>query len=62
MIQIQSNQLGGLEWKQLSAFARAYELRSGDSVLASVEFKRSSEPWPRRKLPTRPGPSNEPDS
>ncbi|QOY88652.1 hypothetical protein [Paludibaculum fermentans] len=40
MIQIQSNQLGGLEWKQLSAFARAYELRSGDSVLASVEFKK----------------------
>ncbi len=40
MIQIQPNQLGGLEWKQLSAFARAYELRSGDSILASVEFKK----------------------
>jgi len=40
MIPIRSTQLGGLEWKQQSAFARAYELKSGDSVLASVSFKK----------------------
>ncbi|MGC4053394.1 MAG: hypothetical protein QM757_29175 [Paludibaculum sp.] len=40
MIPIRSTQLGGLEWKQPSAFARAYELKSGDSVLATVNFRK----------------------
>ncbi len=38
MIPIQPNQLAGLEWRQPSAFNRTYELKSGDSVLARLEF------------------------
>lgn len=40
MIPIRSTQLAGLEWRQPSAFARSYELKAGDSVLATVEFKK----------------------
>ncbi|WP_321470948.1 hypothetical protein [uncultured Paludibaculum sp.] len=40
MIPLRSNQLAGLEWKQHSAFARAYELRSGDTVFAAIDFKK----------------------
>jgi hypothetical protein len=38
MIAIDPRQLSGLEWKQPAAFRRGYELRSGDSVLASLDF------------------------
>lgn len=40
MIPIDTRQLGGLEWKQPSAFQRQFELRSGDSVLARLHFVR----------------------
>jgi hypothetical protein len=38
MIGIDPRQMNGLEWKQPAAFRRAYELRAGDSVVASLEF------------------------
>ena len=38
MIPIQTNQLAGLEWRQNSAFSRTFELFSGDSVLARMEW------------------------
>ncbi|MBI5282227.1 MAG: hypothetical protein HY858_11145 [Candidatus Solibacter usitatus] len=41
MILIQRNQLAGLEWRQPGAFARTFELRAGDSLLARLEFKKT---------------------
>jgi hypothetical protein len=38
MIPIDPRQLGELEWSQPSAFSRQYELRSGDSLLATLKF------------------------
>ncbi len=38
MIPIRANQLAGLEWRQDSAFSRTYDLLSGDSVLAHLEW------------------------
>lgn len=40
MIPMRSNQLAGLEWKQPSAFTRSYELKSGDSLFACMEFQK----------------------
>ena len=40
MIPIRSNQLAGLEWRQASAFSRTFDLYSGDSVLAHLEWKK----------------------
>jgi hypothetical protein len=41
MISIQPNQLAGLEWRQPGAFSRTYELKSVDSLLARLEFKKT---------------------
>lgn len=38
MIPFRANQLAGLEWRQDSAFSRTYDLFSGDSVLAHLEW------------------------
>jgi hypothetical protein len=38
MIPIRANQLAGLEWRQNSAFSRTFDLCSGDSVLAHLEW------------------------
>lgn len=38
MVPIRANQLEGLEWRQPSAFSRSYELKSGDTLLAGLEF------------------------
>ena len=38
MIPIRSNQLAGLEWRQASAFSRTFDLYSGDSILAHLEW------------------------
>lgn len=38
MIPIQPNLLHGLEWRQPAAFSRSYELKSGDTLLAALEF------------------------
>ena len=40
MIPIRANVLNGLEWRQPGAFSRAYELKSGDSVLAELAFQK----------------------
>lgn len=40
MIPIRSALLATLEWRQHSSFARSYELKSGDSVLATIDFKK----------------------
>ena len=38
MIPIRANQLAALEWRQDSAFSRTFDLFSGDSVLAHLEW------------------------
>jgi hypothetical protein len=38
MIPIRANQLAGLEWRQDSAFSRTYDLFSGGSLLAHLEW------------------------
>ncbi len=38
MIPIRAHQLAGLEWRQPSSFSRTYDLHSGDSVLARLEW------------------------
>lgn len=38
MVPIRANQLAGLEWRQASAFSRTFDLYSGDSVLAHLEW------------------------
>ena len=38
MIPIRANQLAGLDWRQPSSFTRSFELHSGDSVLARLEW------------------------
>jgi hypothetical protein len=38
MVPIDPRQLSGLEWTQPGAFSRHYELRSGDAVLATLDF------------------------
>lgn len=38
MIPIQPNLLSALEWRQPSTFSRAYQLKSGDSVVATLDF------------------------
>lgn len=38
MLPIQPSLLSALEWRQPSTFGRAYELRSGDSLIATLDF------------------------
>jgi hypothetical protein len=38
MIAFDARQLSSLEWKQPGAFSRSYELRAGDSLLATLHF------------------------
>jgi hypothetical protein len=38
VIPFRSNQLAGLEWRQASAFSRTFDLYSGDSILAHLEW------------------------
>lgn len=38
MIPMVPNQMHGLEWRQPGAFSRSYELKSGDSLVATLEF------------------------
>lgn len=38
MVALDPRQLSGLEWKQPATFSRAFELRAGDSLVASLHF------------------------
>jgi hypothetical protein len=41
MIRMDPRQLADLHWKQCSAFGRAFELKTGDSVLAMLQFPKT---------------------
>lgn len=41
MVGIDPRQLAELEWRQPSALSRSYELKSGDSVLATLKFTKT---------------------
>ena len=41
MIDLDPNQVHGLEWRQPGAFARSFELRRGDALLGTLKFTKT---------------------